>query len=292
MEHSKTTNIFLSWSKKLAKEIAELFKADLEFIFGTRVNVFLSSEDIKPGEKSFYEINKRLAHTNYGIFFITDESRYSPWVYYEARAIAKDEQKCRVMVLRINVDNSALNDTPLQQYQNCQLNEEGYKQIFMGIYDLCEERDKEATILERITARWKNGSEYKKLLLKYSQSSQKQNDSNKNISQHITAALNEILLLLKEDKYGKILEAQTEILKLLHEMKRSLDINTYRDNDILNIQRENSYMSKIIFKYSQLIDKIYDNIVSGDIISARSNIVSLQEQIKTFLADLYDSAKV
>jgi hypothetical protein len=292
MDDNKTTNIFLSWSKTLAKEIAELFKADLEFIFGTRVNVFLSSEDIKPGEKSFYEINRKLSITNYGVFFITDESRSSPWVYYEAGAIAKDEQKCRVMVLRINVDNSALNDTPLQQYQNCQLNEEGYKKIFMGIYDLCSERDKETTILERITARWKSGREYEKLLLKYGQVKEKQTEANKNVYEHMNVTLNDILLLLKENKYSKIMETQAEVLKLLQDMKKSLDNNTYRDYDIVNIQRENSYMGMIIFKYSQLIDKIYDNIAGGDIKTAKSNIIILQEQIKTFLADLYDSAKV
>ncbi|NLC17708.1 MAG: TIR domain-containing protein [Clostridiales bacterium] len=291
MEH-KSTNIFLSWSKRLAKEIAEQFKADLEFIFGSRVNVFLSSEDIKPGEKAFYEINRRLSITNYGIFFITDESRYSPWIYYEAGAIAKDEQKCRVMVLRINVDQSALAETPLQQYQNCGLNEDGYRRIFMGIYELCEEKDKEATVRERIMARWKNGKEYEKLLQKYGQSKEKQTDGINSINQQISTNLDEILLLLRDNKYDRIIHSQTEMLNLLHDIKRALECNTNRDNDIINIQRENSYMSRIIFKYSQLIDKIHDDIACGDIISAKSNVTILQEQIKTFLADLYDSAKV
>ena len=198
MDETKSTNVFLSWSKALAKEIAVKFRDDLEFIFGSRVTVFFSPDDIKSGQKAFYEINKQLNITNYGVFIVTEENKNAPWIFYEAGAIAKNERKCRVMVLLAGVGNNALQDTPLQQYQNCYLNEEGYKKIFMDIYELCAVRDKESTVMERISARWKeNCKEYEDLMSGHGQAP-------------ISSA-------------DKLLDNQNEILKLMREMKRTLD---------------------------------------------------------------------
>ncbi len=227
MDETKATNVFLSWSKNLAKEIAVKFRDDLEFIFGSRVTIFFSPDDIKSGQKAFNEINRQLNVTNYGVFIITEENKSAPWIFYEAGAIAKDEKRCRVMVMLAGVGNDALQDTPLQQYQNCRLCEEGYKKIFMDIYELCSVRDKESTVLERISARWKeNCREYEELMGTYVQTPEN-TVQEKNTYVYISGKLNDLQNLIRESKYAadfdKLIENQNELLRLVQELKRTLD---------------------------------------------------------------------
>jgi len=65
------------------------------------VKPFLSSNDIRSGQRWFSEIGKELQNTKFGILCLTPSNKEAPWILFEAGAISKIVDESRVVPLLI-----------------------------------------------------------------------------------------------------------------------------------------------------------------------------------------------
>src|SRR5687768_12978857 len=94
--------IFLSWSGEPSHQAAKALRDWLPKVIQA-VEPWLSSEDIRSGEAWFHNLSEVLGKCQFGIFCLTRANAGSPWVQYEAGAIAKHLGAARVVPLLIDV---------------------------------------------------------------------------------------------------------------------------------------------------------------------------------------------
>lgn len=116
--------IFLSWSKPKSREIALAIKRFLLGLFRNDIIIWMSSESIKFGTFSMPKIAKALRESDKCISVITESNYESPWILYEAGAIAghKDslevsEKSIVVPIVFDNIESEKLSTNPLRQFQ-------------------------------------------------------------------------------------------------------------------------------------------------------------------------------
>ncbi len=87
--------VFLTWSGSFSKAIAKELREWLPKVLQS-VEPWMSEEDIEKGVLWTPEIAKVLDATRIGIVCMTAENLISPWIHYEAGAIAKTVNRSRV----------------------------------------------------------------------------------------------------------------------------------------------------------------------------------------------------
>lgn len=123
--------IFISWSEErseaLAKALREWFPLVLHF-----VEPWLSKSDIQAGERWSIEIAKELENCNFGVICITRENLSSPWILFEAGALAKSMQDGRVIPLLLDLDFKEVSG-PLAQFQAKKADNTGIKELVVSL---------------------------------------------------------------------------------------------------------------------------------------------------------------
>jgi hypothetical protein len=123
--------IFISWSgersEALAKALREWFPLVLHF-----VDPWLSQSDIQAGERWSVEIAKELEGCNFGVICITRENLSSPWILFEAGALAKSMQDGRVIPLLLDLDFKEISG-PLAQFQAKKSDGTGIKELVVSL---------------------------------------------------------------------------------------------------------------------------------------------------------------
>ncbi len=119
--------IFISWSGQrsevLAKALREWFPLVLHY-----VEPWLSQSDIQAGERWSVEIAKELESSNFGVICVTKENMNSPWILFEAGALAKSMQDGRVVPLLLDLDFKEISG-PLVQFQAKKAEVSGIKEL-------------------------------------------------------------------------------------------------------------------------------------------------------------------
>lgn len=119
--------IFISWSgdrsQALAKAINDWLKPLLHF-----AEPWLSTEDIKSGDRWGNELAKQLQDTNFGILCVTSDNLNAPWLLFEAGALAKSIDDGRVIPLLLDLEKSDLSG-PLTQFQAEKSDKDGIKKL-------------------------------------------------------------------------------------------------------------------------------------------------------------------
>ncbi len=143
--------IFLSWSGNESRNIGTSLEKWLTNIFGDKVEPWISA-NIRSGDRWLNRLNERLEETKFGILCLTEESQLSPWVLFEAGAIAKVLDVSSVVPVLAGVDKNKL-APPLQQFQALSLNKANASKLAETINDLLEgdkmPTDRLETALER-----------------------------------------------------------------------------------------------------------------------------------------------
>jgi hypothetical protein len=81
--------VFISWSKKgsashaLAKALSKWIDKVHQF-----ADPFLSSDDIQAGDRWDDVLGKKLSESDFGVLCITEQSKTSPWMLFEAGALS------------------------------------------------------------------------------------------------------------------------------------------------------------------------------------------------------------
>jgi hypothetical protein len=123
--------IFISWSgersEALAKALREWFPLVLHF-----VEPWLSKSDIEAGKRWSIEIAKELENCNFGVICITRENLSSPWILFEAGALAKSMQDGRLIPLLLDLDLKEVSG-PLAQFQAKKADAIGIKELTVSL---------------------------------------------------------------------------------------------------------------------------------------------------------------
>lgn len=109
--------VFISWSGQQTVGLGSALKAFLTSTFAGHVETFLSAEDIAPGERFNAVITESLESSALGILLVTKWNQTSPWLLFEAGALALKAARGSVVPILIGMDRADLL-SPLNQFQN------------------------------------------------------------------------------------------------------------------------------------------------------------------------------
>jgi TIR domain len=124
--------VFLSWSGKKSGKIAVVFKDWIKLLFEDKIETYLSTEDIQKGSRWFTDISQQLQSTHFGICFVTSANLNSPWLHFEAGALAKQLQTARLCPFLSDIQQTELKG-PLSLFQSVSPTKNDIQQLFLSI---------------------------------------------------------------------------------------------------------------------------------------------------------------
>jgi anti-anti-sigma factor len=144
--------VFLSWSGKKSRNAANALKPWLEKVLdGTQV--WMSDHDIEAGVPWGTSLHEQLGHTDFGILCLTPENLTSPWVLYEAGALAISAKAGCVVPYLLGVAPNALTP-PLSLFQSVEAGRDGTWKILRSMNQAREGRVEEGPLREIFLQEW------------------------------------------------------------------------------------------------------------------------------------------
>jgi hypothetical protein len=144
-----TQRIFVSWSGERSKSAALGLKSLLSDVLGENVDVFISAH-MDPGVVWVQQLGKELEESDFGILCLTQDNVQSPWLLFEAGAIAKNFGAARVVPYLID---DIVCTGPLNQFQHVRADRQGTLRLLESINAL-REKPTPTDRLHRSFERW------------------------------------------------------------------------------------------------------------------------------------------
>lgn len=146
-------NIFISWSGERSNRAALGLKSLLEAVFQRAVQVFIS-EYISPGENWVRRIQEELKQSQIVIVCLTYDNFQTPWLLFEAGAVAVALGSDRVLVpYAVDELPDAADRSPLAMFQRVRSDHDGTYRLVQKINQA--RKDPEDTQnLQRYFERW------------------------------------------------------------------------------------------------------------------------------------------
>lgn len=114
-ETGSHTKVFISWSGERSRELAQALHGWIPLVLHN-VEPWLSEADIEAGERWAEVVAKELSDSNFGVICVTRENVASPWILFEAGALAKTMQGSRVIPLLLDLEFTDITG-PLAQFR-------------------------------------------------------------------------------------------------------------------------------------------------------------------------------
>lgn len=124
--------IFLSWSGEKSRLAAEALRDWLPDVIQS-IEPWVSSSDIDAGARWHQLLDEQLSIGNYGVISLTAENQQSPWILFEAGALAKTLTGSYVCPYLIDFPLAGLQRGPLTQFQAKEANREGTRDLIRSI---------------------------------------------------------------------------------------------------------------------------------------------------------------
>ena len=124
-------NIFISWSGNTSHKIACILRDWLPTVIHY-IEPWVSSEDIKKGDRWSLELSKRLEEIHFGIICIDPSNVDSPWLNFEAGALSKSLEHGRVLPVLFGITPAELRG-PLAQFQVTSFEKEDFYRLIRSI---------------------------------------------------------------------------------------------------------------------------------------------------------------
>jgi hypothetical protein len=140
--------VFVSWSGDRSKAVAEILQQWIQEVIQV-VEPWMST-DMEKGGRWMSELNTKLEASKAGILCLSAKSLNSPWIYFEAGALAKTHDASLYNVL-IDISPNDL-AYPLAQFQNTSLNEVEIRQL-IGSLNRAVIRAGESGLAENVLGR-------------------------------------------------------------------------------------------------------------------------------------------
>jgi len=144
--------IFTSWSGDRSKAAALGLKSLLQDLFEETVQVFVS-DHIAPGEAWAQRLSSELEQSEFGILCLTRDNWQSPWLLFEAGAIAKKFASSRVVPYLIDELPPTSDRSPVAQFQHVRADREGTFRLVESINTI-RENPKASDRLTRSFEKW------------------------------------------------------------------------------------------------------------------------------------------
>src|SRR5579872_4045943 len=145
-------HIFVSWSGERSKKVAQGLRSLLEDVFQQAIEIFISDR-IGAGENWSQRIGVELERSQFGVLCLTQENFQSPWLLFEAGAVAKKFGFARVVPYLIDELPEAADRSPLAQFQRVRADHDGTYQLIQTINE-SRESPQPGQKLERYFERW------------------------------------------------------------------------------------------------------------------------------------------
>jgi hypothetical protein len=114
---------------------------------------WLSQMDIRAGDRWALEIAKELEGSNFGVICLTRDNLDSPWILFEAGALAKSLDKGAVVPLLLDVDFSDVAG-PLAQFQAKKAEKSSLLEVVQAINQRSETPVEEGRLLQLFELAW------------------------------------------------------------------------------------------------------------------------------------------
>ncbi|MGA9668912.1 MAG: toll/interleukin-1 receptor domain-containing protein [Terracidiphilus sp.] len=123
--------VFISWSGERSRILAQALHGWLPLVLHY-VKPWLSDADVSAGDRWATVVAKELETSNFGIICVTPENLNSPWVLFEAGALAKAMQGSKVIPLLFNLEFSDISG-PLAQFQAKKFDRDGAAEVVSSV---------------------------------------------------------------------------------------------------------------------------------------------------------------
>lgn len=144
--------VFLSWSGQQSRAVAVALYEWLPSVINA-LDPFVSSEDIDPGTRWQMEVAQQLDDSNFGIVCVTRANQASPWLNFEAGALAKAVETSRVVPLAIDLKPSDV-ELPLGQFQAQPASQSGIARIVKALNAALDQPLAEGFLEKALTKWW------------------------------------------------------------------------------------------------------------------------------------------
>jgi hypothetical protein len=144
--------VFISWSGERSQLLAQALHGWLPLVLHY-VQPWLSEADVSAGDRWAQAIAKELETSNFGIICVTPENVGSPWVLFEAGALAKSMQGTKVIPLLFSLEFSDISG-PLAQFQAKKFERSGLAEVMHSINQSATEPIPEDRARQLFTALW------------------------------------------------------------------------------------------------------------------------------------------
>jgi hypothetical protein len=147
-KESDQMKIFVSWSGKRSKAVAELMSDWLKCVIQAS-QPWISTRDIDRGAIWFSEINDKLKDVSVGVVCLTQENKNKPWILFETGALAKGLTTNRVCTFLIDLKPEDLQD-PLGQFNHTTPDRSSVWALARTINDCLDDKALDERILEQV----------------------------------------------------------------------------------------------------------------------------------------------
>ncbi len=144
--------IFISWSGVVSKEIAGDLREWLPLINQSFIP-YMSSEDIEKGSHWSASIRRELEASSFGLLILTPENTESPWLHFEAGAIAKSFSEAKVAPILFHLKPSDIKQ-PLALFQATLFDKEEILRLLKTMNAAAGESARDDKQLEKVFARF------------------------------------------------------------------------------------------------------------------------------------------
>ena len=148
-------DIFISWSGQLSNKLARILQEYIPNIIQQTVP-FVSSEDLRKGQRWEKEIGEKLKNTNFGIICLTNDNYEEPWILFEAGALSKQLDESTVCPILFDaIDPTDLIENPISQFQYTRFVKSDFHKLFRDINErLGNSKVKEKVLDKAFNAWW------------------------------------------------------------------------------------------------------------------------------------------
>ncbi len=144
--------VFISWSGERSHALANALHDWLPLVLHY-VEPWLSQADIEAGQRWADQVAKELEACNFGILCVTRENVSSPWVLFEAGALAKSMQGSRVTPLLLGLEFRDITG-PLAQFQAKKVERDGLLDVIQSLNQSAQHAVPEARVTQLFDALW------------------------------------------------------------------------------------------------------------------------------------------
>lgn len=144
--------VFISWSGERSHALADALHDWMPLVLHY-VEPWLSQADIEAGQRWADQVAKELEACNFGILCVTHENVSSPWVLFEAGALAKSMQGSRVIPLLLGLEFRDITG-PLAQFQAKKIDRTGLFEVIQSLNQSSQHPVPEARVTQLFDALW------------------------------------------------------------------------------------------------------------------------------------------